>query len=391
MRSACRPATHNASKCMPALVSGSMTVTAALPVSGSNGVSRSTSRRRASALPQAHAAGDRVQRAELGERIMKLRERLMLDAVERALAGPADACAASMEALGPFARRSRRNSRAQQYIQLRAPQAAVARTAARRPSVRARTSPSGRAARSRKLTVGERAPVALGFAADEKGERSNRPAAVAGRSPAASSMISNAASTSGYDASGAGAAITTGIEPASPPVRRCPGANTSSKTRRTSSRRAWTSFKMTPTSPLPASTCARAHRAASSSSELASVAAYGDSAARRGALGILHSSNRSALLAPPLDQARHGGRRSHRSPRARSVPRGVKRASSGPLRQLRLVDRLQRATATCKLAAPLKQRPRLPQRRTRPAARSESGSRAGAASCEPPAAPRWRG
>ena len=63
------------------------------------------------------------------------------------------------------------------------------------------------------------------------------------------------------------------------------------------------------------------------------------------------------LLAPPPDQARHCGRRQIEARECNPFARREARIKS-PLRQLRLIDGFEGATATCKLAAPLKQRRR---------------------------------
>ena len=225
---------------------------------------------------------------------MKLLERLMLGAARacarRASRPPASIAGSARPSRSrepPQAQRSTCVQRARRELQ-------VGRTLSAPPSVRARTSSSGRAARSRSRHRRARA-VALGFPPSMNGERSNarRRAAPLARPPAAGRAAPRR--RAGSPTSGAGAAITTGIGNCT--ARVCathPGTKTSSKTRRTSSRRAWQIRRMTPTLPLPARTWSRAHRAARSSSARRIVRGYDDSVSCAAPGGPAESTTASA-------------------------------------------------------------------------------------------------
>ena len=103
----------------------------------------------------------------------------MLDAAQRALAGPAGRCRAH-ETFGPAACGPAAGSAAHDGRSSRAPRPAIARNRSVPPSVRARTSPSDRAApRADARSASARAIASVSPPA-MNGERSNRPASVLG-------------------------------------------------------------------------------------------------------------------------------------------------------------------------------------------------------------------
>ena len=145
-------------------------------------------------LLQIHAPGDRIERAELGEHAVKFFERLVLDAAQRAIAGPPGRLPHRVKVLGPAARGHAAQAAHDRVHVARRDLQRRARSAP--PSARSRTSSSDRAALAQP-TIGERALRSLGLPADDERRAQQSPASVLVHSRAASCSTSSAASTIG--------------------------------------------------------------------------------------------------------------------------------------------------------------------------------------------------
>ena len=134
----------------------------------------------------------------------------MLDAAQRAIAGPAGRLPQRVKRSRPSRSRARCRSPRTTAFTSRAAICSCRATSQCRPAFQLEPVPAI-ALLVAQPAIGERALRSLGVAAGDERRAQNLPASVLVHSRAASCSTSSAASTSGYADSGAGAAITTGI------------------------------------------------------------------------------------------------------------------------------------------------------------------------------------